>query len=108
MTIPPVNAAVGGFNVTGPEWQVGGVSDVAPAGGQGGGSFGGVLAQQLSGLQSVQDDAAKASQALATGQASDVSSVVMSVERARLAMQLASTLRNKAVESLQDIFHTQV
>src|ERR671937_1711791 len=108
MTIPPINAAAGGFNVTGPEWQVGGVSDVAPAAGQGGGSFGGMLAQQLNGLQSVQDDAAKASQALATGQASDVSSVVMSVERARLSMQLASQLRNKAVESLQDIFHTQV
>ena len=109
MAIPPVNAAAGGLNITGPEWQVGGVGDVAPAGGQGGGgSFGNVLAQQLHGLQSVQDDAAAASQALATGQSSDVSSVVMSVERARLAMQLASTLRNKAVESLQDIFHTQV
>ena len=77
MAIPPINAAAGGFNVTGPEWQVGGVSDVAaPAAGQGGGSFGGMLAQQLNGLQSVQDDAAKASQALATGQASDVSFAV--------------------------------
>jgi flagellar hook-basal body complex protein FliE len=33
---------------------------------------------------------------------------VMAVERARLSMQLASTLRNKAVEAVNDVFHTQV
>jgi flagellar hook-basal body complex protein FliE len=32
----------------------------------------------------------------------------MAVERARLSMQLASTLRTKAVEAVNDIFHTQV
>jgi flagellar hook-basal body complex protein FliE len=32
----------------------------------------------------------------------------MTVERARLAMQLASQIRTKAVEAAQDIFHTQV
>ena len=49
-----------------------------------------------------------ASQALATGQASDPTSVVMAVERAQLAMQLASQIRTKAVEAAQDIFNTQV
>ena len=34
--------------------------------------------------------------------------VVMAVERAQLAMQLASQIRTKAVEAAQDIFHTQV
>jgi len=33
---------------------------------------------------------------------------VMSVERARLAMQMASQIRTKAVEAYTDIFHTQV
>ena len=47
-------------------------------------------------------------QALATGQASDPTAVVMAVERAQLAMQLASQIRTKAVEAAQDIFHTQV
>ena len=46
--------------------------------------------------------------ALATGQASDPTAVVMAVERAQLAMQLASQIRTKAVEAAQDIFHTQV
>jgi flagellar hook-basal body complex protein FliE len=32
----------------------------------------------------------------------------VAVERAQLAMQLASQLRTKGVEALQDIFHTQV
>ena len=32
----------------------------------------------------------------------------MAVERAQLSMQLASQLRTKGVEALQDIFHTQV
>ena len=53
-------------------------------------------------------EAADAAQALATGQASDPTAVVMAVERAQLAMQLASQIRTKAVEAAQDIFHTQV
>ena len=41
-------------------------------------------------------------------QATDPTAVVMAVERAQLAMQLASQIRTKAVEAAQDIFHTQV
>ena len=48
------------------------------------------------------------SQALATGQATDPTAVVMAVERAQLSMQLAGQIRTKAVEAAQDIFHTQV
>jgi flagellar hook-basal body complex protein FliE len=67
-----------------------------------------MLTNQISKLEASQNDAASASQALATGQASDPEAVVMAVERARLSMQLASTLRNKGVEALNDVFHTQV
>jgi flagellar hook-basal body complex protein FliE len=99
---------------SGAEWNVGsvdgsaagvGAGAAAPTGGSG---FGSMLTDQISKLEGVQDDAAKASQALATGQASDPEAVVMAVERARLSMQLASTLRNKAVEAFNDVFHTQV
>jgi flagellar hook-basal body complex protein FliE len=31
----------------------------------------------------------------------------MAAERARLSMQLASTLRTKAVEAFSDVFHTR-
>jgi flagellar hook-basal body complex protein FliE len=73
-----------------------------------GSSFGSLLGQSIQSLQSSQDQAASASQALATGQASDPTAVVMAVERAQLAMQLASQIRTKAVEAAQDIFHTTV
>ena len=67
-----------------------------------------MLSNSIQSLGDTQSEAAKASQALATGQASDPTSVVMAVERAQLAMQLASQIRTKAVEAAQDIFHTQV
>jgi flagellar hook-basal body complex protein FliE len=99
---------------SGAEWNIGSVDGSAGAGAgaaapSGGGSgFGSMLTDQLGKLEGVQDDAAKASQALATGQASNPEAVVMAVERARLSMQLASTLRTKAVEAFTDVFHTQV
>ena len=78
----------------------------APSGG--GSGFGSVLTDQLGKLEATQNDAAQASQDLATGKATDPEAVVMAVERARLSMQLASTLRTKAVEAVNDVFHTQV
>jgi flagellar hook-basal body complex protein FliE len=67
-----------------------------------------MLSQSLGSLAKTQTDAADAAQALATGAAEDPTAVVMAVERAQLAMQLASQIRTKAVEAAQDIFHTQV
>jgi flagellar hook-basal body complex protein FliE len=100
---------------SGADWNVGLVDGSAGAGAAGGAApsgfgsgFGSVLTDQLDKLEGVQNDAAKASQDLATGQASDPEAVVMAVERARLSMQLASTLRTKAVEAFSDVFHTQV
>ena len=95
------------FAVTGPEFQV---APVAPETGptEAGAGFGDVLGSALSSLTATQNQAAEAAQALATGQASDPTAVVMAVERAQLAMQMASQIRTKAVEAAQDIFHTQV
>jgi flagellar hook-basal body complex protein FliE len=74
----------------------------------GGSSFDSVLGRQITALADVQAEGAAASQALATGTATDVESVVMAVERARLSMQLASQLRTKGVEAINEIFRTQV
>jgi flagellar hook-basal body complex protein FliE len=97
----------------GPEWgvgKIGGLGDQVQAPGQAApeGDFGGVLGAQLDKLTQAQGEGAQAAGQLADGSATDVSSVVMAVERARLSMQLASQIRNKAVESYQEIFHTQV
>jgi flagellar hook-basal body complex protein FliE len=99
--------------INGAEWNVGSIGSVdsSTSGAQGntsGASFGSLLGQSIQSLQNTQDQAATASNALATGQASDPTAVVMAVERAQLAMQLASQIRTKAVEAAQDIFHTTV
>jgi flagellar hook-basal body complex protein FliE len=90
----------------GPEWSVGGI-DGTPAAPKGA-SFGSVLGDQLSALEQSQTAAADASRSLADGTATDPTTAIMAVERAQLSMQLASQLRTKGVEALQDIFHTQV
>jgi flagellar hook-basal body complex protein FliE len=101
------------FAVTGPEWSVGGVTapgaatDGAPAQGAGAG-FADMLGSSIQSLSATQEDAAAAARDLATGQASDPTQVVMAVERAQLSMQLASQIRTKAVEAVQEIFHSQV
>lgn len=92
--------------VTGPEWSIGGIAgQTAPAGG---GSFASVLGQQVGKLSELQTQASDAAQSLAAGTATDPSTAVMAVERARLSMQLAAQIRTKSVEALQDVFHTQV
>ena len=105
----PVDAA---FLTVGPEWQIAAPELATPettgTAGVAGTDFSGVLGQQLQNLSDMQTQAADASASLANGTASDPSSVVMAVERARLSMQLASQLRTKGVEALNDIFHTQV
>jgi flagellar hook-basal body complex protein FliE len=95
------------FATTGPEWSVAPV-DGGQATAQTGSGFGDLLGKSLQSLADSQTEASSAAQALATGQASDPTAVVMAVERAQLAMQLASQIRTKAVEAAQDIFHTQV
>jgi flagellar hook-basal body complex protein FliE len=91
----------------GPEWKIGGV-DGAPAAAGTGPGFGAMLGDQLSALEQTQNAAADASRSLADGTAADPSQAVIAVERAQLSMQLASQLRTKGVEALQEILHTQV
>jgi flagellar hook-basal body complex protein FliE len=98
------------FSIGGPEWQLGGVGNVggADAAAPSGNGFGDMLGKAIGSVATDQENASAASRALATGQASDPTAVVMAVERAQLSMQLASQVRNKVVEAAQDIFHTQV
>jgi flagellar hook-basal body complex protein FliE len=99
------------FSIGGPEWQIGGVGNVGGADGAtqpSSSGFGDMLGKAIDSVGADQENASAASRALATGQASDPTAVVMAVERAQLSMQLASQIRSKVVEAAQDIFHTQV
>ena len=92
----------------GSEWSVGALQD-GPASAQGAtGGPGGGFAKLVGQLTEQQEGAAQAAQQLAAGTASDPSQAVLAVERARLSMQLAAQIRTKVVESVNDIFHTQV
>ena len=123
MTIPAISGlgaewqipglgSVGGVGGVDPATDPSGVAGVAgltgPAGTGPSGSFGDVLTQQIGNLSNLQDSAATASQSLADGTATDVSSVVTAVEKAQLAMQLAGQIRTKGSEAVNDIFHTQI
>ncbi len=74
----------------------------------GGAGFGGALRSSLQQLDDLQAAAQQQSQLLATGEASDLTQVVLEVERASLAMQLASQVRNRAVDSYHEIFRMQI
>jgi flagellar hook-basal body complex protein FliE len=91
----------------GPEFKIDGISAGTPAAG-GGSSFGGILSDKLGALNDLQNQAADQSQALASGQATDVASVVTTIEQAALAMQLAVQVRNKAVDAYQELMRMQV
>ena len=67
-----------------------------------------VLGDSISARPSHPDRRRAGRAGLATGQADDPTAVVMAVERAQLSMQLASQIRNKAVEAAQDHLPTQV
>ncbi|HEV2813327.1 MAG TPA: flagellar hook-basal body complex protein FliE [Solirubrobacteraceae bacterium] len=100
-TVAPLDQA----GAADPEFGLGaleGTSDAQPGG------FSSVLGKQLTALSDLQADGATASEALATGTATDPAGVVMAVERARLSMQLASQLRTKGVEAINEVFRTQV
>jgi flagellar hook-basal body complex protein FliE len=109
----PINPAM---TIGGGEWSVGGLGGLdTPTGTAGtdpsqgaGGGFGKMLTNAIDGLQNQQTEASQASQSLIDGTATDPTQVVMSVERARLGMQLAGQIRTKAVEAYTDVFHTQV
>jgi flagellar hook-basal body complex protein FliE len=94
----------------GADWQVGGDPAARGAGqpSDPAGSFGSMLSNAVGSLEKTQNAAAAQSQALATGQTDDLSSVITAVQEAQLSMQLASQVRNKAVEAYTEIFHTQI
>jgi flagellar hook-basal body complex protein FliE len=113
MPIDAINA------VRGAEWQIApleqpstiaepGSGTVTGTAGGSGSAFGSLLGDAISSLSATQQDAAAGAQQLAAGTAQDPTAVVMAVERAQLAMQLASQVRNKVVEAATDLFHTQV
>ncbi len=108
MPIPAITPSVAGISGLSGS-SLGGVGSVqSPSTGSGSGGFGSMLTDAISSLNQSQNTAASDSVALATGKASDVTSVVSDVEKANLEMQLAVQVRNKAVDAYQEIMRMQI
>ena len=72
------------------------------------GGFLGVLKAQLDELIELTNEAEQLQQAFATGQVEDINEVILAVQKADLALNLALELRNKMVEAYQEISRMQV
>lgn len=111
MPVDPVSAGQGSGvwsimpESSGAEWSTGSVAE-SPAAQKGG--FGSLLADQLKSLETTQNNAAQAAQSLATGEATDPTAAIVAVDRARLAMQMAATMRTKGIEAFQEVLRTQI
>jgi flagellar hook-basal body complex protein FliE len=103
--IPAISGAIGPLGPS--EWSVGSVNQPV-AGTSGNGSFSGALAGAINSLEQTQNNATTASQQLATGQLTDPTQAITSVENASLAMDLASQIRTKLVSAVDTVFQTQV
>ena len=79
-----------------------------PSASGGSGSFGKMLSNSIDAIDSAQAQANAQTQAVATGQSTDLSSAVMSVEEASLEVSLAAQVQTKAVDAYQSIFQTTV
>ncbi len=88
---------------TGPAGAAGAQGAASPASKVTGPSFSEVLTEALGEVSSLQATADKAVEGLVTGEIRDVHQVVLAFERAQIAFQLTMEVRNKLVESYQEI-----
>lgn len=88
---------------------VGGIGQTgAAAVGKPAGGFADLLGQAVGQLQQISNNADTKVNAMATGKDVDLHEVMLAVETESLAMSLATTIRNKAVEAYQEVFRMQV
>jgi flagellar hook-basal body complex protein FliE len=71
-------------------------------------SFGQFLSDAVSNVNELQNKADQASADLATGRIEDISQVVIAAEKAAVALQLTIQVRNKVLESYQEMMRMQV
>lgn len=100
MAIPPIGPTTG----LGP---VGGLGKAAPSK-QATGDFGDVVVKALDSLQVLQDKADGLALQAATGDLTDVHDYMIAATEASLATEMTVAVRNRAVESFNEIMRMQV
>ncbi len=71
-------------------------------------SFGQTLQSAMTQVNDLQLKSGAMTRAFASGQISDVHSVMIAGEQATIAVQMATQVRNKVVEAYQEIMHTSM
>lgn len=71
-------------------------------------SFGQYLSDAIGSVNTLQQQAEQASADLATGKLEDISQVVLAAEKATVALQLTIQIRNRVLESYQEMMRMQV
>lgn len=80
----------------------------ATAGPVGGKGFKDVLINALNDVNDLQFQSDALTERLVTGQVDDVAQVMMAAQKAELSLQMALQVRNKLIESYQEIMRMQV
>ena len=76
--------------------------------GAGGASFGEVLKDSLAQVNSLQHEADRAIQSLATGGSGTLHDTMLAIQKAELSFKLMMQVRNKIVEAYQEVLRMQV
>jgi len=71
-------------------------------------SFGHMLNKAISDVNTLQTEAGKAMEKVATGEASDLHGVMIAAEKARTSFDLLMEIRNKTVDMYREIMRMQV
>jgi len=82
--------------------------DAAGESAKGGLDFSAVLKDKLGALNAQQVDAGKASEDVATGRVDDIAQSMLRIEQANVSLQMATQVRNKVIESYQEILRMQM
>ncbi len=111
--IPAISGAIGPLGSG--EWNVGGIGSLGQDAATGtgaangtGGSFNDALTGAINSLDQTQVSASTAAEQLATGQSTDPTQAITAVENASMAMDLASQVRTKLTDAVNEVFQTQV
>jgi flagellar hook-basal body complex protein FliE len=92
----------------GPIQGIGAASQTGSTAAKPASGFADMLGKALGQLQDISNNADSKVNAMATGQDVELHDVMLSLESESLAMSLATSVRNKAVEAYQEVFRMQM
>lgn len=87
---------------------IGNVAQTATVAAKPAAGFADMLSQAVGQLQQISDSANTKVNAMASGEDVELHDVMIALETESMAMSLATTVRNKAVEAYQEVFRMQM